>query len=162
MSQLVSIADRLVRAAAVVLMLALLISVTLGVLSRQINQPLSWTDELAQYLLVWTGFAGWMIATRRHAHIRITMFADRLPGAPRILLELLIQAALALFGAALVWYSFRLIQRNLDVESISVPFPAAALYVPLPFLGLTLILQAAADAMVALRGKVDTTGGQAL
>lgn len=162
MKPLVALADRLMRAAAVVLLLALLISVVLGVVSRQLNEPLSWTDELAQYLLVWTGFAGWMIASRRHGHIRITVFANLLKGAPRLALEIATQAAVAVMGAALLWLSFDLIRRNLDVESISVPFPSAMLYAPLPFLGLTLIFQAIADAADAIHGHVDSSGGQIL
>ena len=58
MKSLVAFTDRLVRAAAVGLLLALLVAVLLGVASRQLNAPLAWTDELAQYLLVWTGFTG--------------------------------------------------------------------------------------------------------
>ena len=65
MKSLVALSDRRVRAAAVGLLLALLVAVLLGVASRQLNAPLAWTDELAQYLLVWTGFTGWIIAARR-------------------------------------------------------------------------------------------------
>ena len=91
------------------------------------------------------------------------MFADMVKGMPRLAIEVVTQLAVAGFGLALVYYSVSLIQRNLDVESISVPFPAAMLYVPLPFLGLTLILQAFVDAMVAIRsGRVDASSGQIL
>jgi TRAP-type C4-dicarboxylate transport system permease small subunit len=160
--QLTAFADRTVKATAALLLMALLVSVALGVLSRALNQPLSWTDELAQYLLVWTGFAGWMIASRSHGHIRITFLANMLRGGNRIALELATQAAVAFMGAALIWYSVALIRRNLDVESISLPFPSAALYVPLPLLGATLILQAIADVLAALRGDANISEGQVL
>ena len=164
MTRVAHLADRLLHAVAVVLMLALLASVVLGVVSRQMNQPLSFTDELAQYLLVWTGIAGWMIASRRRGHIRILAFANLLfRGSARLALEIATQALVAFFGFAITWYSFGLIERNLDVESISVPFPAAALYAPLPLLGLCLLLQAIADAALALRrGRVVASEGQAL
>ena len=64
-SRLLTLSDRLVRYAAVALLLTLLATVVAGVVSRQLNAPLAWTDELAQYLLVWTGFTGWIIAARR-------------------------------------------------------------------------------------------------
>ena len=63
--------DRLVEAAAVVLLLAMLAAVFLGVVFRLVGEPLAWSDELAQYLLVWTAFIGWIIASRRRSHIRI-------------------------------------------------------------------------------------------
>ena len=133
------------------LLLALLACVFLGVVSRQMNAPLSWTDELAQYLLVWVGFAGWLIASRNRSHIRITVVGDRLPVHVRIKLEIAIQAAVAAFGAGIVYFSFALIKRNLDVESISLPIPHATVYLPLPLLGAALILQAARDLAASLR-----------
>ena len=73
------ISSRLVDGAACLLMLALLASVSLGVLFRALGSPLVWSDEMAQYLLVWTGFAGWMIASRNGNHIRSNVFIDMLP-----------------------------------------------------------------------------------
>ena len=67
MNFFLSIADRLLRWSAVVLLLTLLASVLVGVISRQLNAPVAWSDELAQYLLVWTAFVGWIIASRRRS-----------------------------------------------------------------------------------------------
>jgi TRAP-type C4-dicarboxylate transport system permease small subunit len=145
-------AQAALRWAAAVLLLALLVCVFLGVVSRQLNAPLAWTDELAQYLLVWTGFAGWLLASRNRSHIRITVVGDKLPARARIKLEIAIQAAVAAFGAGIVYFSFALIKRNLDVESISLPIPHATVYLPLPLLGLALILQAARELRASVRG----------
>ena len=56
------LSDRLVELAAAILLLAMLAAVFLGVAFRLINQPLAWSDELAQYLMVWTAFVGWILA----------------------------------------------------------------------------------------------------
>lgn len=154
--------DRVLRATATALLLSLLAAVVAGVVSRQVNAPLAWTDELAQYLMVWTGFAGWMIATRNNSHIRITVVTDRLPGGAAKLVEIVTQAGVAALGLGLLWYSIALIRRNWDVESVSLPLSAAFLYLPLPVLGLTLTGQAIADALAALRGPVHVEGGQVL
>lgn len=154
--------DRLLRALAVALLLSLLASVVAGVISRQINRPLAWTDELAQYLLVWTGFAGWMIASRRKSHIRITVLTDRLPQAIRRVVEVLTQIGIAVMGAGVMWHSFTLIKRTWDIESIAVPLPAAVLYLPVPALGAVLIVQAVLDARAALSGRAEIGGGQVL
>ena len=159
---MLSAIDRLLRGLAVVLLLALLVSVTAGVISRQIGAPLPWTDELAQYLLVWTGFCGWMIASRKRGHIRITVFADRLPQLPAQTLELLTQTAMGLFGAGLLWYSLALINRTWDIESISLPVTAAFLYLPLPLLGLLTMAQAGLEFANAARGNHRIDGGQIL
>jgi TRAP-type C4-dicarboxylate transport system permease small subunit len=153
MKSLLHLCDRIVRAAAVALLLSLLVAVLLGVVSRQLNAPLAWTDELAQYLLVWAGFIGWIIAARRRSHIRITVIADRLPAIARRGLEIVTQLAIILFAGVLVRYSFALIERNWDVESIALPVSSAALYIVMPIAGLALIVQALAEIVDTLTGR---------
>jgi TRAP-type transport system small permease protein len=154
-----AILDRLVRHAAVVLLLALLASVITGVVSRQIGRPAPWSDEMAQHLLVWTGFAGWVIAARRRSHIRITVFIDRLPQAARVALECIIQLAVIGFALAMLRWGWPLVPRNWDVEWVSLPLPGALLYLPVPFAAAVLIAQAMADIRLAVAGHVG--GGQA-
>jgi TRAP-type transport system small permease protein len=151
---LVLLADRLVQAVAVVCMLALVACVVLGVVSRQLNAPLAWTDELAQMFLVWCALAGWMIALRRRSHIRITMLIDRLPGRPRAVAEIVIQLSIVIFGMLMLRYGFGLIARTWDVEAISLPISSAIIYVPLPALAAALILQGLAQLIEAARGRV--------
>ena len=153
MKSLLHLSDRIVRAAAVALLLSLLVAVLLGVLSRQLNAPLAWTDELAQYLLVWTGFGGWIIAARRRSHIRITVFAEKLPAGAGRVLEIVTQAAIIVFAAVLIRYSFALIERNWDVESIALPISGAALYIVMPLAGFALILQALAEIGDVVAGR---------
>ncbi len=138
-------ADRVLEVAAVILLFVMLGVVVLGVAFRAANAPLVWTDELAQYLLVWIGFIGWMIASRRRNHIRITLFIDRLPTVLRCAAEIIIQLAIILFALVLIYQSRGLIARNIDVEAVTLPFPSALMYALLPLLGATLILQAMAE-----------------
>jgi TRAP-type C4-dicarboxylate transport system permease small subunit len=151
------IGPRLVDGAACLLMLALLSSVTLGVLFRSLGSPLVWSDEMAQYLLVWTGFAGWMIATRNGNHIRINVFIDLLPRAARLGVEVAIQLAMLAFAGALLWYSPSVIQRNLDIEWVSLPVSAALLYIPVPIAAFALAMQAVHDLAEAVRGRLPLT-----
>lgn len=165
MKSFAALADRLAYWAAVVLLLSLLAVVVLGVFFRQINAPLAWSDELAQYLLVWTGFVGWIIAARRRSHIRIMVFAQCLPRPAQAVLEIATQIAVIVFAAILLRYSWGLIERNWDVESIALPITSAALYVVMPFAALALILQALAEIGDVLAGRKVATaepGAQAL
>ncbi len=155
-------ADRLVGAAAVVLLLAMLATVFLGVVFRLAGEPLAWSDELAQYLLVWTGFAGWIIASRRRSHIRIGLIVDRLKGLPRRLAEIAIQLLVAALGVILLVKSFGLIQRNTDVEWVSLPLSVALVYIPMPIAGCAVILQAVVQIVEAIRGTVERDSGTEL
>jgi TRAP-type C4-dicarboxylate transport system permease small subunit len=159
LANFVRCSDKLVGAAAVLLLLAMLAAVFLGVVFRLAGEPLAWSDELAQYLLVWTGFTGWIIASRRRSHIRIGLIVDRLKGLPRQAAEIVIQLLVASLGAILLFKSFGLIQRNVDVEWVSLPLSVALVYIPMPIAGCAVIMQAVAQIVEAARGRVerDTT-----
>ena len=152
-------AMRAVEAAAVLLLLSLLATVFLGVVFRMIDRPLTWTDEAAQYMLVWTAFTGWIIAGERGSHIRIAMLLDKLPDAARRPVEALLQLAVMGLGVLLLVKSFGLIQRNLDVEWVSLPLPQALIYVPMPIAGAAVVVQSLARAAAALAGRPLPQGG---
>lgn len=146
--------DRLIRLAAVVLLLALLASVVIGVVSRQLNRAVPWSDELAQHLLVWTGLLGWTIAARRRSHIRVDVILNLLPRVVRLAMEVAIQLAVILFAVALLWLGWPLIGRNWDIEWVSLPFSSALLYMPVLFAAAVLIGQASVEIGLALRGQL--------
>jgi TRAP-type transport system small permease protein len=147
-------ADGATHAAAFLLLMALLACVVAGVVSRQLGAPIPWTDEAAQYLLVWTGFVGWILAARKRSHIRIDVIVDRLPERPRRVAEVAIQLCVIVLALAMLRYGPVLIERNLDVSWISVPLSAALLYVPVPIAALAVLLQAGAQIFEAIRGPV--------
>lgn len=151
MARLKALADRGVEAAAIAVTLALLAVVALGIASRLVNDPLVWTDELARYLMVWLALLGWIIASRRRAHIRITVLIDRLPRLLRLATEVATQLALMVFGAVLAWHSLELVDRAWDVEAVSLPISSALLYALVPLAGSAIVLQAIAEIAQALR-----------
>lgn len=130
---------------AMVLVVALLGTVAAGIFWRAAGHPLSWTDEASGYLMVWLASFGWMIATRRHAHIRIRFFHDRLPKHLRHGTERAIQAATALLGAVVAWKAVALVVTNADIEATTMPIAAAWLYAPLVPAGLVTAFQALID-----------------
>lgn len=157
--------DRSVEVAAVLVMLSLLGTIVAGVATRMVNRPLVWTDELAQYLLVWLGFLGWIIASRRRSHIRITTFIDRLPRIGRIAFEIAAQLGVVTLAVLMIWHAGPLIRRNIDVEAVTLPFPTAMLYVLLPTTGFVILAQAVLEMRRALaRGDrpADTSGATGL
>jgi TRAP-type C4-dicarboxylate transport system permease small subunit len=156
---LARLSDRLLAAVAVLLLLSMLTSVFLGVVFRLANRPLAWSDEMGQYLLVWTAFVGWIIAGNRGSHIRITVIVDRLRGGARAAAEIVIQLFVAVLGLVLLTQSNGLITRNLDVEWVSLPLSVALVYIPIPIAGFAVVLQSALAIVAVLRGE--TPGGPA-
>lgn len=155
--------DRLLKAVAGAIVVALLATVTAGIVSRALNHPLAWTDEVSGYLMVWLACLGWMLATRQGAHIRIRVFQDKLPRLPWRATEAAILLAVALLGAVVAFYSVGLIRRNADIEALALPISAAWLYVPLLPAGVVTLIQALADLWrVAVRAETPRSEGVAL
>jgi TRAP-type C4-dicarboxylate transport system permease small subunit len=147
--------DRLLQFAAGTLVVVLLGTVVAGIVSRGLNHPLSWTDEASGFLMVWLACLGWMIATRQSAHIRIRVFQDLLPLRPWRGTEITIQAATALLGAVIAWYSVHLIRSNADIEALALPLSTAWMYVPMLPAGLLTLAQALVELWRLARGRVD-------
>ena len=145
-------ADRTLKTAAGAIVVALLATVTAGIVSRALNRPLAWTDEASGYLMVWLACLGWMLATRQSAHIRINVFQDRLPRGAWRVTEAAILLAVALLGGVVAWYSVHLIRSNTDIESMALPMSTAWLYAPLLPAGLVTVMQALADLARVLLG----------
>ena len=86
---------------------ALLVPVTVQVVSRYttIVPTFMWTEEAARFFLVWLIMLGATIAVRNRAHFNIDLLPE--PKTPRgkIMARLLVDIAVALFGAAFFWVS---------------------------------------------------------
>src|SRR6516165_885770 len=97
------------------LVVALLVCVALGVITRALGDPFIWTDELSRFLMVWLAVFGWMLASRKRIHVRIRFFQEKLPRRMYKLVEIAIQSAMVLFGALVTIYSVGLIGKNYDL-----------------------------------------------
>jgi TRAP-type transport system small permease protein len=150
-TRLSKLLDVTIQTAAGTMLLVLLGSVTAGIVSRAVERPLIWTDEAAGYQMVWLAVFGWMIATRRGAHIRIRFFFGMMPKSGRRLLETAFQLATGLLGLAIALLAFTLVRSNLDVPAITLPLSTAWLYAPLIPAGLLTTGQALADLIAAWR-----------
>lgn len=149
-ASLARIFDRTIRVLAGVAITALTLAVLLGVISRALNDPVAWTDEASRILMIWVAAFGWVLATRSHAHIRIRFFHDLLPPRAWGVVEIIINAAIVLFGLLLIVYGANLVSRNIDVEATSLPLSMAWLYAPLLVGGIATLVQAAADCVAVV------------
>jgi TRAP-type transport system small permease protein len=145
--------DTTLSVAALLLLVALLVVISLGVVTRALGDPLIWTDEVARFAMIWLAVCGWLLASRRHAHIRIRYFVDKLPRPARRGMEVLLQSGVALFGALLAWFGWSLVTRNLDIEATTIPVSMTVMYVPVVLAGVVTALQGLAEVIEAARGR---------
>lgn len=145
--------DRAIEALAVIVLIAMLTAVMLGVITRALDDPLIWTDELSRYLLVWAAALGWVLASRRRVHIRITFFIDFLPERLHRLAEVIIQLAVALFGLLMIWQGAELVERNYDLEATAMPISVGWIYAPMVLVGVYVVFQALVECSDAFAGR---------
>ena len=145
--------DRAVALVACGLVVAILVCVALGVVTRALRDPFIWTDELSRFLMVWLAVFGWVLATRRRIHVRIRFLQDRLPDPAHRYVEIGIQAAMTLFGALVAAYAVGLVGKNHDLEATSLPISMSWLYAPLVLGGAVTALQGVIEVIGAVRRR---------
>jgi len=116
-----------------------------------LNDPLTWSDELARYLFVWCAFLGWVIAARRRSHLAITMMQSRLSVRPRAALAVCAALAAVAFAIILSYYGVQITLRNADVETPSLFFTIGVVYAIVPVAALAVGLHALGDLVAAVR-----------
>jgi len=116
-----------------------------------LDNPLTWSDELARYLFVWCAFLGWVIAARRRSHLAITMLQSRLSARPRAALVACAALAAVAFAIVLSYYGVRITLRNADVETPSLFFTIGVVFAIVPVAALAVALHAISDLVAAVR-----------
>ena len=144
------------------LIAALLLCVIAGVISRELNNPLIFTDEMSRFLMIWVAVFGWLLASRRRAHIRIRFFQDLLPIPARRVAEIFIQCGIVLLGVLLAWYSVELVERNHDMEALTVSLSLSWMYIPMVLAGLLTVGQAAVEISELLQKQRPVAGDEGL
>jgi TRAP-type C4-dicarboxylate transport system permease small subunit len=104
--------------------------------------PLVWSEELARYLFIWISLIGWVFATRSGAHIRVSIIADHLPVLIRKILGFVNFILTIVFTGVLCCYGFIMMQKNMDVPTITLFFSYAVVYAAVPFSTILIILYA--------------------
>ena len=95
-----------VEAAICGLLVALTAVVVSQVVARYVLEtPLSWSEELARFLLMWLSMLSAAYAFKTGAHFALRILVMQLPEAIRRAVSLLVHVVVALFFAILLYYS---------------------------------------------------------
>lgn len=95
-----------VEAAVCGLLIALTAVVVSQVVARYVFEtPLSWSEELARFLLLWLSMLSAAYAFKTGAHFALRILVMRLPERLRRAVALFVQIIVALFFAILLYYS---------------------------------------------------------
>ena len=111
-------------------MVALLVMVLLGIVSRQLNFHVPGTDAYAGYLMAAAGFMALAHTLKAGEHIRVTLLLHRLQGRARKAMEVWALAAASALALLFAYYSARLVWQSHLFHDISTGNDATPLWLP--------------------------------
>ncbi|MGD9021835.1 MAG: TRAP transporter small permease, partial [Lysobacterales bacterium] len=150
MQKIANTIDTILKPVLVVLMVALVTSVSWQVISRYIfSSPSSWTEEVARFLLIWIGVLGAAYAFRTGVHLGLDVLPKKLTGTSAQALKLFTLATVIVFAVAvLVIGGGGLVALTWDLRQYSavLGLPIALVYSVIPVAGVLICVYALAAA----------------
>ena len=113
--------ERLLEWIVIVLMAALAVEVTVGVVYRYSGYALVWYDEVATILLAWVTFYGSALAVLKHAHMGVPEIVRMLPAGPRVAVAVLAQLCTLAFFVLLAWVGYSILDILATDRLVSLP-----------------------------------------
>lgn len=140
----IAILDKVLQQVLIVLMGLLLIDVSWQVLTRfLLENPSSFTEELARFLLIWIGLLGSAHAYRHKMHLGVDIVVKTLPLKVAAIIAKLVQLITIAFAASVLVYGgskLALMAAHLGQKSPAMQINMGIVYIALPLSGLLLIL----------------------
>ena len=128
----------------IALMMLIVLAVTWQVFTRFIIQdPSSWTEELARFLLIWIGVLGASYALRTRAHLGIDLITQRVGEAGRRRIKFTVYGVVILFAFfVMVVGGIRLVNLTFSLNQISAALGIRMgyIYTVLPISGSLMIV----------------------
>ena len=92
-----------------------------------LGNSIAWTEEMARYLLIMTGFLGSTMAVRRGSHICVEFFYRYLHPLIARWMSIAVDVTSLLFFAAMAWITLKM-ARATNAMMVSVDVPKSVLY----------------------------------
>jgi TRAP-type C4-dicarboxylate transport system permease small subunit len=125
----------------IVLMIALAVEVTAGVLFRYSGNSLVWYDEVATILLAWVTFYGSALAVLKHAHMGVPEIVRMMPPDWRVAAAVVAQLCAIAFFVLLAWVGYSILEILASDRLVSLPdIPVAFAYSTIPISAVLIVI----------------------
>ncbi len=119
--------------ACVVLLVLLVLDVWLGVLARYVLPiSLTFTEELARYLMIWMALLAVSSGVVHRQHIGVGFVFERFSPAVRRWLSLIFSVIGCAFFLVLMWYGIGLVQRGMNRVTMIYAMPRGYAFAAVP------------------------------
>ena len=128
----------------------LVLDVGVGIVGRYlIDLPVTWTEELARYLMIWAALLAVSSGVARREHVAVTALLDRLPPRQRRVVCAAIDSLAFAFFAFLCYFGIAMTQQGANqfatIFEMTMWLPFAAVPVSSALVCLQLILTGVRD-----------------
>jgi len=151
MKSITRILDTTLQYFLILLMVAMVFSVSWQVVSRYVfSAPSSWTEEVARFLLIWIGVLGAAYAFRTGVHLGLDILPKKLTGRSAMLLKFFIALVVMIFSVTvLITGGGSLVALTWELKQYSavLGLPIAYVYSVIPISGLLICFYAIAMLM---------------
>ena len=140
--------EKVLRAAILLLLSTMTLVVVLGIVVRYILLvSIPWTEELARYLMIWTGFIAFGVAYRKKELIYDVILINKLPFKIIERISFISDVLCSFFLVLAVTYGWRLCLANAAQVSPAARIPMSVIYAAIP-LGCALCLVFILESMI--------------
>lgn len=151
MQKIANMLDTILKPVLILLMVAMVSSVSWQVISRYIfSSPSSWTEEVARFLLIWIGVLGAAYAFRTGVHLGLDVLPKKLSGTPASILKWFTLLVVMIFAVGvLIIGGISLVSLTWELKQYSavLGLPIAFVYSVIPVSGTLICIYAIAAAM---------------
>ena len=119
------------------------------------SAPPMWGEELPKLLFVWMIFIGAAFAHFAGINLRMTLFIDRVPSAPRRVIELAMHGTVVVMLLLILWYSVPILQLTIRSTSFATGLNDSLTFWALPVGACLLLVNEGWRILRLLRGHVD-------
>lgn len=152
--------DRVAEGVLAALMAAMCVLVFVGVVFRYVLlDPISWTEEVGRFCLVWVSFIGTYLAHRRSQHIAVTVLVDGLTPARQRQVRLVVSVLLAVFMVMLMVQGTAYTTAFARYYSPILELPLGIVYAALPVAATMMLVAILLDVGKELRRSPDAAEG---
>ena len=106
----------------IVLMTAMAVEVTIGIVFRSVGASLVWYDEVASILLAWLTFYGSAYAASKRGHISCPELVAMMPPGPRLAVTIFVEALVIGFFALLGVIGWQVMEVLATDNLVSLPW----------------------------------------
>ncbi|MDO9526458.1 MAG: TRAP transporter small permease [Gemmobacter sp.] len=125
------------------------------VLRYWFNAPPMWGEDIPKLMFVWLSFVGAGVAYLTGSNIRMTLLIDRVPRAPRLVIEFTMHLLIVIMLVVILWYSMPIIRLTARNTALSTGLSDMWTYLALPAGCVLLLINEFIRLYRILRGHID-------